>query len=161
MTPGPTGMILPDIGSGERMGRERTLPELSKMTYSQMRWLAARLGVSVASSEDMDDDTAGVYCETTQSILIDRNMTYRQKRCTLAHELVHWEHGDQACTPTLNTKAECRTRRETAMRLIRPTEYAAAEVLHDGHPAGIAEELEVTKQVLDDYRRILHDTITS
>lgn len=48
------------------MGRERTLPELSKMTYSQMRWLAARLGVSVASSEDMDDDTAGVYCETTR-----------------------------------------------------------------------------------------------
>lgn len=45
------------------------------------------------------------------------------------------------------------------MRLIRPTEYASAEVLCDGHPAGIAEELEVTRQVLDDYRRILHDTI--
>ena len=137
----------------------RTLPELSKMTYSQMRWLAARLGVSVASSEDMDDDTAGVYCETTQSILIDRNMTYRQKRCTLAHELVHWEHGDQSCTPMLKTKAECRTRRETAMRLIRPDAYADAETLCEGHAAGMAEELEVTRQVLDDYRRILHDTI--
>ena len=141
------------------MDAPRILPDLSGMSYGRMRRLAADLGVSVASSEDMDDDTAGVYYETTQSILIDRNMTYRQKRCTLAHELVHWEHGDQACTPMLETKAECRTRRETAMRLIRPTEYAAAEVLHDGHPAGIAEELEVTRQVLDDYRRILHDTI--
>ena len=143
------------------MGRERTLPELSKMTYSQMRWLAARLGVSVASSEDMDDDTAGVYCETTQSILIDRNMTYRQKRCTLAHELVHWEHGDQACTPMLETKAECRTRRETAMRLIRPDAYADAETLCEGHAAGIAEELEVTRQVLDDYRTLLHDSLNT
>lgn len=141
------------------MDAPRILPDLSGMSYGRMRRLAADLGVSVASSEDMDDDTAGVYCETTQSILIDRNMTYRQKRCTLAHELVHWEHGDQACTPTLNTKAECRTRRETAMRLIRADAYADAETLCEGHAAGIAEELEVTRQVLDDYRRILHDTI--
>lgn len=143
------------------MGRERTLPELSTMTYGQMRRLATQLGISVASSEDMDDDTAGIYCEATQTIIIDRRMTYRQKRCTLAHELVHWEHGDQSCTPTLKAKAECRTRRETAMRLIQPTEYAAAEVLHDGHPAGIAEELDVTRQVLDDYRTLLHDSLTT
>lgn len=141
------------------MRRERTLPELSTMTYGQMRLLASRLGIAVASSEDMDSDTAGIYCEETQSILIDRRMTYRQKRCALAHELVHWEHGDQACTPMLKTKAECRTRRETAMRLIRPAEYASAEALYEGHAAGMADELEVTRQVLDDYRRILHDTI--
>ena len=65
----------------------------------------------------------------------------------MAHELVHWEHGDQACTPMLETKAECRTA------------YADAETLCEGHAAGIAEELEVTRQVLDDYRQILHDTI--
>lgn len=143
------------------MGRERTLPELSKMTYGQMRLLAAQLGVSVASSEDMDDDTAGIYCETTQSILLDRRMTDRQKRCTLAHELVHWEHGDQACTTSLDIKAERRTRRETAMRLIRPIEYASAEALSEGNPSVIAEELEITRQVLDDYREILHDSMPS
>ncbi|MCX8646280.1 hypothetical protein J3T92_06630, partial [Bifidobacterium sp. B4081] len=31
-------------------------------------------------------------------ILIDRSMTYTQKRCTLVHELIHWQHADNTRT---------------------------------------------------------------
>ena len=36
----------------------------------------------------------GFYDETTRTILIDRQLIYCQKRCTLVHELIHWQHTD-------------------------------------------------------------------
>ena len=36
-------------------------------------------------------------------------------------------------------------------------DYATAENVCDGDPSAIAEELEVTKQVLEDWRDLLHD----
>lgn len=140
-------------------GMQRILPDLSKMTYGQMRRLAARLGVNVFSSAEMNGSLAGAYDEETQSIVIDHRMTYRQKRCTLAHELVHWMHGDQICATGLMDRAEARTRRETATLLISPVEYAMVEAMYDADPACMADELDVTRQVIDDYRQILHDTI--
>lgn len=128
------------------------------MTYGQMRWTADALGVTV-SSAILPPGFAGVYDDETETILIDRRMTYRQKRCALVHELVHWKHGDIACTPKLKSKNESRTRIETARMLIHPETYATAERIYDADPFSIADELEVTMQVIDDYRRILHYTM--
>ncbi|WP_232348595.1 MULTISPECIES: hypothetical protein [Bifidobacterium] len=32
------------------------------------------------------------YDEATRTILIDMQLIYCQKRCTLVHELIHWQH---------------------------------------------------------------------
>ena len=47
-------------------------------------------------------------------ILIDRSMTYTQKRCTLLHELIHWQHADKTTTGVYGARIEHRTKRETA-----------------------------------------------
>ena len=88
-------------------------------------------------------------------ILIDRRLTYTAKRCTLAHELLHWRHGDTDCANN-SSKVEIRTRRQTARLLIDPAELALAERMYDDDLWSIADELNVTTQVLTDYRAMLN-----
>lgn len=66
---------------------------------------------------------------------------------------------DTGCGTTYGVKAERRARRETALKLIDPIEYASAEELHEGDAYRIACELDVTLQVVEDYRRLLRDTM--
>lgn len=93
------------------------------------------------------------------TILIDRRITYTRKRCTLVHELVHWRHGDDTTHGCLGGKNERRCRRETAMLLINSAEYALAERMYDGNPYQMAAELNVTVQVVEDYKDWLHDSV--
>lgn len=140
------------------MTSKRILPDLSSLTYGQMRRAALGLDVTVASAL-LPGSLYGLYDESRLLILIDRRMTYRRKRCTLVHELVHWLHGDTTCTGVFGSRCERRTRRETAMRLITPAAYASAEILYDGEPFKIADELDVTPEAIQDYRSMLHDMI--
>ena len=140
------------------MTNPRTLPDLSRLTYGQMRNAILGLDVRVCSAL-LPDRTYGLYDESKRLILIDRRMTYTRKRCTLVHELVHWLHGDQSCTGVIGGRFERRTRRETARRLISPLEYATAEAIWDGKPGLIAGELNVTQEIVEDYRSMLHDMI--
>ncbi|MEK0210025.1 hypothetical protein WM015_08020 [Bifidobacterium mongoliense] len=88
-------------------------------------------------------------------IIVDRAMTYTQKRCALTHELVHWSHGDSTCVPVIHTRIENRTRRETATLLVSPTDYALAETMYEGDVAHIAAELDVTEQVIRDFQDLV------
>lgn len=45
------------------------------------------------------------------------------------------------------------------MLLINPVEYALAERMYDGEPHQMAAELNVTLQIIEDYRNLLHDYI--
>ena len=76
------------------MSEPRVLPDLSQLTYGQMRNAIIGLDVCVCSAL-LPDRTYGLYDESKRLILIDRRMTYTRKRCTLMHELVHWLHGDR------------------------------------------------------------------
>ena len=86
-------------------------------------------------------------------------MTYVRKRCALVHELVHWRHGDDTSDGCAGSKIERRCRRETAMLLINTAAYAVAERMYDGEPHQMASELNVTVQVIEDYRQILSEII--
>lgn len=77
---------------------------------------------------------------------------------TLAHELAHARHHDRGCDPN-GSKAERRARRETALRLINPTEYAIAEQMYEGDSYLIAQALDVTVQVIEDSKELLHDRV--
>lgn len=82
-----------------------------------------------------------------------------QRRCTLCHELVHARHHDNGCGTPYSVKAERRARRQTALRLIDPVEYASAEAICEGDAYRIACELDVTLQVVRDYQDMLHDMV--
>lgn len=83
-----------------------------------------------------------------------------QKRCTLCHELVHAHNHDQGCSP-YGSKAERRARLYTALRLINPHEYAIAERMYGADSYLIACELDVTVQVIEDYKNWLHDSVAA
>lgn len=141
----------------ERLGRITTsLPDLPidrRMTYGAMRRAIIGLPVTV-SSAILPDGLWGCYDAENHVILIDRRLTYAAKRCTLVHELLHWRHGDTGCSNN-SSKLERRARRQTARLLIDPAELALAERMYDDDLWSIADELNVTMQVLEDYRHTL------
>lgn len=114
---------------------------------------AAYLGVHVTWQE-LPDGICGVYDWPHDRIVLHEWLTPVQARCTLCHELEHVRHGDRSCTG----KGEARARRRTALRLVSPVAYAAAEQVYDGCAWRIACELGVTMQVVQDYRQLLHDS---
>ena len=128
------------------------LPVDRRMTYGQMRRAVLGLHVVVASAV-LPGDLMGCYDKRRDVILVDRRLTYRAKRCVLVHELVHWAHGDDG--EYARGLCEARTRRETALTLIDQDEYELAERTYDGNPWAIADELDVTMQVIRDYRSVL------
>jgi Zn-dependent peptidase ImmA (M78 family) len=130
---------------------ERDLDIDPRMTYGDLRRYAETLDVTVCSGP-LTKGINGVYDEGTGTIVIDRTLRYTQKRCTLVHELVHWSHGDDTCNGVMGARMERRTRRETATMLVSPDDYALAETMFDGDVAHIAAELDVTCQVVKDYR---------
>ncbi|KAA8831436.1 ImmA/IrrE family metallo-endopeptidase [Bifidobacterium tissieri] len=132
----------------------RPLPLNLHASYGDIRMQIYTLGlpVTVGNAPRLPDGMRGCYCEDTHTILIDRRITYTAKRCTLVHELIHWQHADAHCGIH-----ETRTRREAAQRLISLTDYALAERVYDADKWLMASELNVTADVIDAYRMLLHD----
>ena len=128
----------------------------STMTYGQMRHYADTLNVTISSAL-LPAGMPGFYDEATRTILIDRQLIYCQKRCTLVHELIHWQHADATRAGVYGARLERRTRRETALKLINPLEYQTAEAMYEGDPYQIACELDITLQIVQDYRKLLNE----
>ena len=126
----------------------------STMTYGQMRRYADTLNVTISSAL-LPEGMTGFYDEATRTILIDRQLIYCQKRCTLVHELIHWQHADTTRAGVYGSRLENRTRRETALKLVNPLQYQTAEAMYEGDSYQIACELDVTIQIIQDYQRIL------
>ena len=134
------------------------LPISPRMSYGQMRMALyqAAPDLHVASAR-LPGKLDGIYCLSTNTVLIDRRITSTRKRCALVHELVHWQHGDDTTHGCFGGRNERRCQRETAMLLINPTEYALAERMYDGNPYQMAAELNVTVQIVHDYMTLLHN----
>lgn len=145
----------------ERLGRITTsLPDLPidrRMTYGAMRRAIISLPVTVSSAL-LPDGLWGCYDDENRVILIDRRLTYAAKRCTLVHELLHWRHGDTGCSND-SSKLERRARRETALTLIDPLRYGMLEQMYEGNSWNISQELEVTQQVLGDFRLAMSERV--
>lgn len=140
----------------ERRGLTTTsqpdLPINRNMTYGDMRRAIIHLPVTV-SSAILPNGLWGCYDNETHVILIDRRLTYTAKRCTLVYELLHWKHGDTGCSNDCS-KQERRCRTQTALLLVNPTELALLERMYE-YEWQIADELDITTQVLEDYRSTL------
>lgn len=126
------------------------------MTYGQIRQYADSLPVDICSAR-LPEKVQGIFNGMLGMIIVDRAMTYTQKRCTLTHELVHWSHGDDSCNGVMGARMERRTRRETAALLIPQLEYATLENIYEGETYPMAAELNVTEHVLRDYKELILD----
>lgn len=109
---------------------------------------------------DMPGTTCGLYCDRLRTIWLADWLNDRQKLCTLQHELIHAHYRDLGCGSRYDAKCERRARRETALSLISPMAYGAAEEMWDGDAWHMAGELGVTTQVLEDYRLILAERVS-
>lgn len=145
----------------ERLGRITTsLPDLPidrRMTYGAMRRAITGLPVTV-SSAILPDGLWGCYDDATEVILIDRRLTYTAKRCTLVHELLHWKHGDDGCAND-RSKQERRCRTQTALLLVDSVELALLERMYE-YDWQIADELDITTQVLEDYHQVMAERVS-
>lgn len=136
------------------------LPLSPRMSYGQMRMALYDVAPDLhVASARLPGKLDGIYCLATNTVLIDRRITYTRKRCALVHELVHWQHGDDTSNGCNGGRLEQQCRRETAMLLINPAEYALAERMYDGNPYQMAAELNVTVQIIHDYQQWLHDSV--
>lgn len=119
--------------------------------------------LSMAEAFDLDvreqplrNGLCGLYANDLRIIVVDATMPEYQKRCTLVHEMVHAAHGDSSCNP-YGKNAEKRARRETALYLVDLVDYQSCEKVYGGDSCKIASELDVTKQVIDDFKMWLSE----
>lgn len=122
------------------------------MTGGDMHQLlqeAHRLDVSVhmAHIED-DDELLGYFNAQTRMVVLRIGMTRTQTRCVLAHEIAHVILGHECSTG----RTERQARRIAASLLINADDYARAERI-ESESHWIAEELNVTAEIVDDYRQ--------
>ncbi len=108
--------------------------------------------------QPLPDGLCGAWHDASRTIFLHDRLNQRQRRCTLCHELIHARHHDPGCGSQYGMKCERRCRRETALALISPVDYATAEEVYEGDAWMMAVELDVTMQVLRDYQQILRDT---
>jgi hypothetical protein len=93
--------------------------------------------------EDLGSELCGFYEHSTETIYINSRLPLRERRCTLVHELIHWERGHE---PTDNlavhTAREVEVDHEAARRLISFPQLMWAVSYFGGGGAG-AEVLDV------------------
>lgn len=128
------------------------------ITLEQLEAEAESWGVAV-DSRILPDTLMGVYSHEHRLILMDSRLNCRQQRCVLAHELVHAWFRDDQCDGLFGVKAEARTRRIAARLLIGVDDYRMAEAAYSGMEYPMAESLDVTVQVLEDYRSLLEGSL--
>lgn len=129
---------------------------MSRITIDVLERQAEAMGLKVLES-DIPGTTCGLYCDRLRTIWLADWLNDRQRLCTLCHELVHAKYRDLGCGTRFGVKCERRARRETALTLISRVEFAMAEEVYGENAWMMAAELDVTMQVLTDYRQILSE----
>lgn len=99
----------------------------------------------------------GAWLPSTRQISLRAGMSDTQTLCTLAHELGHALQRHHACS---DGKQERQADKWAANTLIDVDEYAQAEILHDGHPGAIADELGVTRHIVEAWQSIYENQLT-
>lgn len=110
---------------------------------------AELLDLPVVFRDDLPDpDMVACYSDEHRAVFVRPHLHTAVERCAIAHEIVHFEHGDIGT----NDLQEERADRIAARRLIRP---ARVEELAESDPAVIALELGVTEKIMRTYMRMV------
>lgn len=126
----PTSTLLPVFHPWRAL---RALPEVTQ------RWVA------------FEDDRLGTWCKRRREIELDDSMNQAERRCTLTHELIHRERGDDGhpeCHPAVH--------KEAARRLISIEALVDAALFHGDDTSQLAEALWVDEVTLITRLQHLH-----
>lgn len=126
-------------------------------SYLDLLDMASRLGVWV----DVDDvgwlegGAMGGWFPDHDLILLAPGLHPVEERCTLAHELGHATYRHRAGVGGwLQARQEQQADRFAAKLLISPIEYELAERLYGPSPSLLAQELDVTTNIVTTWQRI-------
>ena len=100
----------------------------------------------------------GYYLHHRRLISLRNDLTDRQLRSTLAHELGHATRGDVPTGTAFDARAERAADQFAANLLITEEDYINLEMLHDGALDPIAHELGVTVHLIEVWRK-MHERI--
>lgn len=104
---------------------------------------------------DLPIGVRGITDHPCRTVELDRVMAQAERRCTIAHEIVHIERGPMPTDPYLAALEEAAVQREAARRLIPlPRLLAAIRWSRDLHE--VADELWVDVDTLAIRMRYLH-----
>ncbi|PDQ35988.1 MAG: hypothetical protein B5766_02250 [Candidatus Lumbricidophila eiseniae] len=110
---------------------------------------ATRLGIPVDITP-LPDGILGYYLHADRRIELTTRLTPIEERCVLAHELGHAHFGHTYDSDRAERQADA-----YAVRLlIDPADFAAAEQLNP-EPHAMADELDVTVEYVELYRKLL------
>lgn len=127
------------------------LPELPRpVSMTDLHCLAERMGVTIRRVPAGPGVPAAYYDHHARTIYTRREQTVESYRTALAHELGHAYYGHHPpASRAEHSRQEAQADRYAANLLISPTEYALAERLYGPHPGAIADELEVTRHLVE------------
>lgn len=119
------------------------------MSFRYSPWAqAATMRLRIIQRE-LPDGLLGYWHQPSRTIVLDAGLTQAERRCTLAHELVHVERGDdgQCASDWHENKLEQLVHLTAARRLIHIGDLALALLLYD-HEDDQADELWVDRDTL-------------
>ncbi|MFL2002176.1 hypothetical protein [Microbacterium sp. A1-JK] len=110
---------------------------------------AEMLDLPVVFRDDLPEiDMVACYSHEHQAIFVRPGLLESVERCAIAHEIVHFEHGDVGTDDIQEERAD----QIAARRLIRPRRV---EMLNESDPGVVALELQVTEKIMRVYMRML------
>lgn len=124
------------------------------MTYNPWADLASRPHICCDTHTVELPSGRGWWLPDVMGIVLDRRLTRVERRCALAHELQHVDYGDVQVAgvgpdgPRMARRQERRADREAARRLVHVEALVVALRAHPHDPAAVADELDVTIDVL-------------
>jgi len=115
-------------------------------------WVHAELlDLPIIFRDDLPDpEMVACYSHEHEAVFVRSNLHAAVERCAIAHEIVHYEHGDVGT----NDLQEERADRIAARRLIRPSRLEHLSITTED-PAVFALELNVTEKIMRVYMRMI------
>lgn len=120
--------------------------------YDYDPWVHAEvLDLPIVFRDDLPDpDMVACYSHEHEAVFLRPSLHAATERCAIAHEIVHFEHGDIGT----NDLQEERADRIAARRLIRPSRLERlSDVTED--PAVFALEMNVTEKMMRVFMRMV------
>jgi hypothetical protein len=115
---------------------------------------AALLGIPIVFRDDLPDPAmVACYAHEHRAVFVRTGLLGTVERCAVAHEIVHFEHGDVGADLAQEERAD----RISARRLIRPRRIRELSRLTED-PAVMALELGVTERVMRTHLRMLRQS---
>ncbi|MDN3309597.1 ImmA/IrrE family metallo-endopeptidase [Microbacterium oryzae] len=116
---------------------------------------AEQLDLPIIFRDLPDADMVAAYSHEHRAIFVRTGLHGATERCSIAHEIVHFERNDVGEVKAQEDRAD----RISARRLIRPSRVRRVASMTGNDPAAIALELNVTEQVMRTWLRMVRQGV--